>query len=46
MRSLEGSIVGDSLDTIFKAYDVRGVYPGEIRDALRSRRLEFDGWNR
>ena len=26
--------MGDSLDTIFKAYDVRGVYPGEIDEGI------------
>ncbi len=26
--------MGDSLDTIFKAYDVRGVYPGEIDESI------------
>jgi phosphomannomutase len=29
-----GSIVGDSLDTIFKAYDVRGVYPDQIDESI------------
>ncbi|MSX32439.1 MAG: phosphomannomutase/phosphoglucomutase, partial [Actinobacteria bacterium] len=27
----------DSLDTIFKAYDVRGVYPTEIDEAIAHR---------
>jgi len=26
--------VGDSLDTIFKAYDVRGVYPDQIDESI------------
>ena len=26
--------MGDSLDTIFKAYDVRGIYPDEIDEAV------------
>ena len=29
--------MGDSLDTIFKAYDVRGIYPDEIDEALAKR---------
>ena len=29
--------MGDSLDTIFKAYDVRGVYPGEIDEGIAKR---------
>jgi Phosphomannomutase len=29
--------VGDSLDTIFKAYDVRGVYPDEIDEGIAKR---------
>jgi phosphomannomutase len=29
--------VGDSLDTIFKAYDVRGVYPDEINEGIAKR---------
>ncbi len=29
--------MGDSLDTIFKAYDVRGVYPDEIDEAIAKR---------
>lgn len=29
--------MGDSLDTIFKAYDVRGVYPGEIDEGVAKR---------
>ena len=26
--------MADSLDTIFKAYDVRGIYPDEIDEAV------------
>ena len=29
--------MGDSLDTIFKAYDVRGVYPDEIDEGIAKR---------
>ena len=29
--------MGDSLDTIFKAYDVRGIYPDEIDEAVAKR---------
>ena len=29
--------MGDSLDTIFKAYDVRGIYPDEINEAIAKR---------
>jgi phosphomannomutase len=29
--------VGDSLDTIFKAYDVRGIYPDEIDEGIAKR---------
>ena len=29
--------MGDSLDTIFKAYDVRGVYPDEINEGIAKR---------
>ena len=29
--------MGDSLDTIFKAYDVRGIYPDEINEGIAKR---------
>lgn len=36
----------DSIKSADDAARRAGVYPGEIRDALRSRHLEFDGWSR